>query len=129
MSTHRDISNTCFTFCLVFPGDIIVADTENNRVVVFFPDGRPKSQIGEKGSRPHQLNHPMCVALTPASQDQHVAVTDSVNACVKVFRQDGSFVAQYSDCAMFDFPYGIAISHDQHIVVSDLCNSSISNWM
>ena len=64
-------------------GIIIIADTENHRLQLFHPDGQLKSTIGERGSRPHQLNHPMCVTLTP-DLTQNIMVTDSVNACVKV---------------------------------------------
>ena len=60
-----------------------MADTENHRLQLFQPDGHLQSIIGERGSRPHQLNHPLCVTLT-RDKAQNIIVTDSVNACVKV---------------------------------------------
>lgn len=64
-------------------GDIVVSDTENSRLQVYSPSGQLRNVISGKGDAPHQLNHPMCVALTPDSEER-VVVTDSVNAAIKV---------------------------------------------
>ena len=102
----------------------MIADTENNRLQVFSDGGQFKSRIGEKGSQPHQLNHPMCVAL---SRDGHenLLVTDSVNAGVKVYSLDGAFLTHYCECGTFDFPYGIAVTSCHYMVVTDICRHCV----
>ena len=105
-----------------FSGDIIIADTDNHRIQVFDCNGVFKLKMGEKGSLPHHLNHPMCVAMT---MDGNIAVTDSVNASIKIFSQEGSFLIEHTCGGVFDFPYGIAISSENFFVVTDLCKHSI----
>ncbi len=66
-------------------GDIIVVDSENSRLQIFSHDFKLIRIIGQKGSMPHELNHPMDVCLTKDSASmENILVTDSVNASVKV---------------------------------------------
>ena len=67
-----------------------------------------------------QLNYPLGVAITPNNQ---LAVTDSVNACVKVFSTDGKLVQLCG--GEFDFPYGIAVSIDGFFIVRDIFKHSV----
>ena len=74
-----------------------------------------KSKFGSKGCKVDQFNYPLGVAITPNNQ---LAVTDSVNACVKVFSTDGQLVQLCGDES--DFPYGIAVSIDGFFIVTDI---------
>ena len=66
-------------------GDMIVVDSENSRLQIFSHDGKFIRVIGQKGSKPHELNHPMGVSLMKDSAEfENLLVTDSVNASVKV---------------------------------------------
>jgi len=57
--------------------------------------------------------------------DDCIAVTDSVNASIKVFSQDGQFQNKFGNESFLEFPYGIAITHDNFMVVSDICKHRI----
>ncbi|XP_067687559.1 tripartite motif-containing protein 2-like [Haliotis asinina] len=103
-------------------GDIVVADTENHRIQIFSPEGVFKFKFGVKGSKPEQMNYPMCIAMTT---DECIALTDSVNACVKVFSVTGVFKEKFGGNDVFEFPYGIAISPDNYVVVTDICKHSV----
>lgn len=111
-----------FYFTYSFTGDLVVADSENHRIQIFSCDGMFRAKFGSKGANPDQLNYPMCVAVT---NDDKIAVTDSVNACVKVFTINGVLVSWFSVKSELDTPYGIAICYDQSIVVTDICNHCI----
>ena len=69
-----------------------------------------------------QINYPMCVAITA---EGNVALTDSVNACVKVFTVDGQLVQVIGGTAVFDIPYGIAVTKDADFVVTDICKHCV----
>jgi len=81
-------------------------------------------RIGEHGSLPHHLSQPMCVALS-RDNEEHIIVTDSVNAAVKIFKQNGDFIVAYGDNTMFEFPCGLAVTSHNYIVVSDVCKHCI----
>ena len=76
------------------------------------------------GNLPHQLNRPVCVSLT-RDEDECIAVTDSVNASIKIYTQNGTFVKDYCEDGIFDFPHGIAISTAHDYVVTDVCKHCV----
>ena len=102
-----------------------MVDSENSRLQVFSSDGVLKARIGEKGCLPHQLNHPMTVTVT-RDGDENYIVTDSVNAALKVYMPDGTFVTQFGGSGMFDFPYGVAVTSGNFLVVTDVCQHSLT---
>lgn len=106
---------------LTFVGDIAVVDTENHRIQIFNENGSFKSKFGSKGCKVDQFNYPLCVAVTPQN---HLAVTDSVNACVKVFSVDGQLIQLCG--GEFDFPYGIAVSYDGFFIITDIFRHSVT---
>ncbi|KAH3701464.1 hypothetical protein DPMN_076452 [Dreissena polymorpha] len=103
-------------------GDIVVSDTENHRIQIFSSDGVFKHMFGSRGNELTELCYPVCVAMTT---DDCIAVTDSVNACIKVFAQCGEFQNKYGNDSFLEFPYGIAITHDNFMIVSDICKHKI----
>lgn len=118
----------CFlfkTFCIVFnllSGDVIVCDTENHRIQIFGSEGTFKHKFGTRGTDPENLCYPICVAMTT---DDCLAITDSVNACIKVFTQNGDFQNKFGNSTFLQFPYGIAISHDNFMIVTDICKHCV----
>ena len=77
----------CATLNVYSVGEIAVVDTENHRIQIFNENGSFKSKFGSKGCKVDQFNYPLGVAITPNNQ---LALTDSVNACVKVFQRTAS---------------------------------------
>ncbi|CAH1773135.1 unnamed protein product [Owenia fusiformis] len=104
-------------------GDIIVVDSDNHKIQVYSNDGHFKIQFGGKGTSPHQLIHPMCVTI---AMDDIIAVTDSVNGCVKQFHLDNGFHRQLCSNNTFPFPYGIAFSNVGVYAVTDICKHCVT---
>lgn len=103
-------------------GDVVVADTENHRIQIFGSEGTFKHKFGSRGTELNDLCYPISVAMTT---DDCIAVTDSVNACVKVFSQNGIYQNKYGNNTFLEFPYGLAVSHDNFMVVTDICKHCV----
>ena len=99
-----------------------MADTENHRIQIFGSEGTFKHKFGTRGTENENLCYPVCVAMTT---DDCIAVTDSVNACIKVFTQNGEYQNKYGSSSFLEFPYGIAISHDNFMIVTDICSHCV----
>lgn len=65
----------------------------------------------------------MCVDITP---EGYVALTDSVNATVKIFSLQGQLVQMAGGNDVFDYPHGIAVSKEGEFVVTDISKHSIT---
>ena len=100
----------------------MVADTENHRIQIFSPDGAFRFAFGLKGPDPGQLHYPLGVAMTT---DDDVAVTDGVNAAVKVFSLSGELRSCFSHPGWIEFPYGLAVTPDNFLVLTDICRHSV----
>ena len=75
-------------------GNVIVADTGNNRVQKFKPDGTLIWAVGDKaGNGPGQFNRPKDAAVAP---DGSILVADADNNRVVRLRPDGAFLAAYA---------------------------------
>ena len=107
---------------LLTSGDIVLADSENHRIQIFGSEGTFKHKFGSRGTGDADLCYPLCVAITT---DDCIAVTDSVNSHVKVFNQNGDFQRKFGGNNYFEFPYGIAITHDNFPVVTDICKHCV----
>ena len=102
-------------------GDIFVADGHrhgasnagNNRIVHFSKDGKFIGVIGSKGSGPGQLREPHSIAFDSAGR---LFVADRINNRIEIFRQDGGFVAQWTQ---FGRPSGLYITRDDTLYVAD----------
>ena len=84
---------------------IYVADSKNNRIVVFNSNGRYLSQFGEFGIakppvgsaitwKPGQLNYPTGVAT---DEEGNVYVADFKNDSISVFSETGTFLRRFPD--------------------------------
>jgi sugar lactone lactonase YvrE len=72
-------------------GTLLVADTANDRVQRFSPDGNLIELIGEAGSGPGQFEEPVGVAVDAAGR---VYVADAGNRRIQQFEPDGTFLAE-----------------------------------
>ena len=108
--------------CIEYSGDLLVADGENNRVCVFSPDLKFKSNLGVG-----LLRYPKDVKLTP---DCLVVVLDWNPKCVHFFSRNGHFISSCvsqgvePDCVVSS-PYFICIDPAGIIIISDWGNHSL----
>jgi DNA-binding beta-propeller fold protein YncE len=73
-------------------GNVYVADTLNNRIEIFDPDGNFISTFGKNGDGPGYFARPKGVAL---DSDGHVWVADGVQDRVQVFTKEGQLLIAY----------------------------------
>lgn len=70
-------------------GKIYVADTGNDRVQIFNPDGTYDNMFGESGTGEGQFRAPSAVTVSPTG---NIYVADTKNKKVKAFSADGMFL-------------------------------------
>ena len=70
-------------------GMIYVADSGNDRVQIFNPDGTYSNMFGESGSGEGQFRNPSSVAVNSKG---NIYVADTRNKKIKVFNPDGMFL-------------------------------------
>ncbi|HEX9440388.1 MAG TPA: NHL repeat-containing protein, partial [Roseiflexaceae bacterium] len=73
-------------------GNVYVADTGNNRIQVYGPDGAPLRTIGSPGGGDGQFNEPRGIAV---DRQGNVYVTDTWNARVQKFDSSGKFLKSW----------------------------------
>ena len=78
--------------CIDRDGCIIVADRSNNRVQMFYPDGKFKHRFGSPGSRNGQFDRPAGVAcdiqgrIVVADKDNHrIQVSGALMFCSYIY--------------------------------------------
>lgn len=115
-------------------GSILVADTDNHRIVVFNADGEAIRSIGRFGTAVEEgtLNLPWDVDV---GQDGTVYVADTWNHRLIVFSEDGEFVRQWGfygpglpDSNALWGPRGIAISPENVVLATDTGNKRILSY-
>jgi sugar lactone lactonase YvrE len=103
-------------------GEILVVDTNNNRIEKFSGPGGYLGQFGTKGSGNGQLNRPTAIAV---AANGNLWVTDSGNKRVEEFTPSGACVAQFGEPGTGpgqfagSGPEGIAIDYHGNVWVSD----------
>lgn len=70
-------------------GKIFVADTGNDRIQIFNPDGTYDNMFGESGSDEGQFRAPSAVAVNSVG---NIYVADTKNKKIKAFSADGMFM-------------------------------------
>lgn len=112
--------------CTDREGCIIVADRSNNRIQVYYPDGKFKFKFGTAGARNGQFDRPAGVAV-----DKHnrIIIADKDNHRIQMFNFDGSFFHKFGEKGnkngQFNYPWDLAVGSDGKIVVSDTRNHRI----
>lgn len=74
-------------------GRVYVADSENNQIQVFDPNGKWLARFGKLGKGPGQLYYPVAVLV----HRQRVYVADLFNSRVSIFSLDGVFQGELPD--------------------------------
>lgn len=112
---------------LILPsGQIYVADTLNNRIVLLDPDGHVLISWGSLGTRHRQFTMPRMV-----SKDHfgNIWVLDSGNSRISNFTNTGKFNYQFgtmgSGNGQMNLPLGMALNNTDQCIVSDTGNFRI----
>jgi DNA-binding beta-propeller fold protein YncE len=114
-------------------GDLYVADSNDGRLEIFNPAGKPAVAI-ERGVGEGDLGLPRGVAI----DGDHLFVVDTTAQDVKVYRLPGqvtevptyvgSFGGEGIGDGQFEYPNGIAIGHGGQIYVTDRANDRVQVW-
>jgi len=110
--------------------NVIVADTNNNRIEVFSANGAFISAFGSLGSGDLQLNQPSGVAVDTAN-GSNVIVADTNNNRIEVFSANGNFIRAFGSLGSGDgqmnTPSGVAVdtANGSNIIVTDEMNARI----
>lgn len=92
-------------------GDIIVADTGNNRVQIFNAFGVFKTEMGSHGKENGRFNEPSSVTELPNGD---IGVADKNNKRIQVFAPEGKFKYAFTTV---DHPYSIDCDRAFNIIV------------
>jgi len=103
-------------------GNVWVVDYENNRIKKFNQAGEYVSSFGSTGSGNGQLLGPCMLAVDKAG---NLWVTELGNHRIQKFSPSGAYLGQLKDPSL-DSPYGIAISPNGTIWVSDPYRNEIA---
>jgi DNA-binding beta-propeller fold protein YncE len=112
-------------------GKIYIADTGNNRVAIFNPDGSLLYQFGKNGNKPGQFNAPQGIAVNGKGM---IYVADTLNNRVQIFNHDGIYLRAigYEDadkapqgCQALRIPKAIAVDSKDNLYVLDAENAHV----
>jgi sugar lactone lactonase YvrE len=106
----------CFPRDVAFLPDsqLVVTDTENNRLQIYDLEGNYVRTIGEGVLKPRAI---------ATTDDGKIIVTDAMDRCVKVYDRWGKRYLQFGD---FCCPCGIAIDSMGQYVVTDFFKNTIA---
>jgi uncharacterized protein (TIGR03663 family) len=117
-------------------GNIFVADTMNNRIQKFGPDGAFLAQVGRKGGDDGEFNEPWGLAV---DADNNLCVADLWNHRIQKFDNNLKFLTKFGTYAdtggkvqpnpgQFFGPRGIAIAPDGTLLVTDTGNKRVQRF-
>lgn len=103
---------------------LYVADSALDKVIVFTPDGRAVTEIGQKG----ELKDPGGVVVD--TERKRIYVTNTKRHCISVFDMDGRFIKNMGEREkdpelQFNFPTQIALGRNGELIVVDSGNFRI----
>ena len=106
--------------------EILVADSDNNKVQVFRSDGTFLRSFGRMGGEQGEFNFPNGIVFDTNS---NIIVADSYNHRVQVFSEQGEYLNQFGEQGSLDhhlqYPYGLSVDKDGNIIVTDPINKLI----
>ena len=114
-------------------GDLVVADSNNGRVLMFDPDGKP-SVVAGPGVAEGDVGMPRGVTLDSNGQ---LLVVDTVNHVVDVYHPGdeagkaqfvGKFGVEGVAEGQFEYPNGITIDTRAKVYVADRVNNRVQVW-
>jgi DNA-binding beta-propeller fold protein YncE len=116
-------------------GNILVADTANDRIVKFAPNGSvlatwgAKGGSGPPGAGPGELRGPTALLVNPAGD---VLIADTGNNRIEELRPDGSFLDAWgglgSRPGRFHQPTGLALDRAGNVYVVDRGNNRVEKF-
>ncbi len=116
-------------FAIDGDGNLWIADTGNDRVQKFGPDGSFLQSIGEGGSRDGQFDDPSGIAVTKRGK---VVVADTGNNRIQVFSARGVFLNAFGKSGklsgQFAEPVDVAVDAGENIYVVDRENARIAKY-
>ena len=111
--------------CYDAAGRLLVADTGNNRVLLFSPELNLVQTIGSEGQEPGQFRRPADVA---ADGQGRLIVADAGNNRIQILDKDGKPLKaiggpQPGDAdGQFRYPSRVTVDENGHIIVTDMQN-------
>ena len=110
-------------------GIMVVADTNNHRILKLNTDGSLITKWGSYGNEIGQFNSPQGVALAP---DGSVYVADTLHNCIQKFTSAGGYLARWGEHGtgdgQFDHPKGIAVDSSGYVYVADAFNHRVQKF-
>ena len=97
-------------------GDVIVADTGNQRIVRLDSQGQVVSTWGEAGEGPSQFQEPVDLVVEPAGT---ILVLDAVNQRLLRFSPDGQFQTTFGAELTFYRPRGLGMDAAGQLAIAD----------
>jgi DNA-binding beta-propeller fold protein YncE len=116
-------------------GQLLVADTWNDRILLSSSEGDVAGSFGEFGEKPGNLQCPRSVWTDKAG---NIYVVDSWNHRIEKFSPTGRFLLAFGSKGgpwgydeadgKFTYPYGVAVDSQGFIYVSDFNNNRIQKF-
>ncbi|XP_011408712.1 PREDICTED: RING finger protein nhl-1-like [Amphimedon queenslandica] len=111
-------------------GFILVADTDNHRILKISMDGEYVTSVGSKGTGAFQFQCPTSIAVS--SIKKHIYVIDRDNCRVQVLNYDLTFCYKFGKLGTgngeFSNPVDVAIDKEGFVYVTDCNNNRIQKF-
>lgn len=116
-------------FALDASGSFWIADTGNDRIQKFNPDGSFAQAVGRGGSREGEFDSPSGIAISTKGK---IFVADTGNKRVQVFSATGVFLGAFGkggkNSGQFSEPVDVAVDKMENVYVADRGNERIAKY-
>jgi DNA-binding beta-propeller fold protein YncE len=107
-------------------GRLWVADSDNRRIQIFTPDGKPAKIVATSG-------HPRGLAFWRQGKEERLISVDALANFVTVYNPKGEELTQFGErgrgFGQFLYPNGAAVAPDGKILVTDRENDRVQVWL
>ncbi len=111
-------------------GNVWVADTGNNRIEEFSPEGAYIAAYGTSGTGHGQFSNPQGIAI---DSEGNVWVADTGNNRVQVLSSTGVYIQQFgtagSGAGQMKEPTDVTTDSSRHVYVLDAGNGRVETWL